>query len=385
MIRVSAAARVALALVLVAACRPPVGGSAEPSASSIAGDLVPSRDIAVAIHLPGAPDALASAITNAAGSESIAGAGVQIEIVLPYAGEDAFAVRERDGQTDIFFATPAAALVAREAGNDLVMIAGLQRTAGMQLAVLPKGPASLEEVATGTILLQGRPGDEAPLLAQLDEAGVDRSSLEIAYAEDPSSPFDLFGLFDETYVAAAVTNYDGAARLQEFYDLESGIPVGPEGARFVAGVDGDTLSLAPGAAIWALRSALESEDNRIAMALTLIAIADGLAGCRDDVPACAVVLEDSAIADRYGDGLLWSINAFNGTMWPAPSGAFTIDEAELTRAVNQAVAVGVASAAPPIAELVDRSVLDLALLNIPATIDLVGESWAPIEVLLPLE
>jgi hypothetical protein len=106
--------------------------------------------------------------------------------------------------------------------------------------------------------------------------------------------------------------------------------------------------LAPGAAIWALRSALESEDNRIAMALTLIAIADGLAGCRDDVPACAVVFEDSAIADRYGDGLLWSINAFNGTMWPAPSGAFAIDEAELARAVNQAVAVGVASAAPPI-------------------------------------
>jgi hypothetical protein len=53
--------------------------------------------------------------------------------------------------------------------------------------------------------------------------------------------------------------------------------------------------------------------------------------------------------------------------------------------VNQAVAVGVASAAPPIAELVDRSVLDLALLNLPATIDLAGESWSPIEVLLPLE
>jgi hypothetical protein len=34
---------------------------------------------------------------------------------------------------------------------------------------------------------------------------------------------------------------------------------------------------------------------------------------------------------------------------------------------------------------VDRSVLDLALLNLPATIDLAGESWAPIEVLLPLE
>jgi hypothetical protein len=384
-IRFNVAARVALSLILVAACRPPVGGDAEPSASSIAGDLAPSRDIAVAIHLPGAPDALASAITKAAGSESIAGAGVQLEIVLPYAGEDAFAVRERDGQTDIFFATPAAALVAREAGNDLVMIAGLQRYAGMQLATLPKGPETLEAVASGSILLQGRPGDEAPLLAQFDELGIDRRALEISLAEDPSAPFDLYGLFDQTFAAAAVNTYDGAARLQEFYDLESGLPVGLEGTRVIAGLDGDALSQAPGIGIWALRSALESEDNRIAMALTLIAIADGLAACRDDVAACAVVLEDSAIADRYGDGLLWSINAFNGTVWPAPNGAFAIDEAELTRAVNQAVATGVASLAPPITELVDRRVVELALQNLPGTIDLVGNGWTPLEVQLPLE
>ena len=385
MIRFNVAARVALSLVLVAACRPPIGGSAEPSASSIAGNLVPSREIAVAIHLPAAPDALASAITNAAGSESIAGAGVQLEIVLPYEGEDPFAVRERDGQTDLFLATPAAALVAREAGNDLVMIAGLQRYAGMQLAKLPKGPETLEAAVAGPILLQGRPGDEAPLLAQFDELGIDRSELEIVLAEDPSAPLDLYGLFDQTYAAAAVNAYDGAARLQEFYDLESGLPVGPDGTRVIAGLDGDTLSMAPGIGIWALRSALESEDNRIAMAVTLIAIADGLSACRDDAAACAVVLEDSALADRYGDGLLWSINAFNGTMWPAPNGAFAIDDAELTRALNQAVATGVASAAPPIAELVDRSVLELALQALPATIDLVGDSWTPLEVQLPLE
>lgn len=385
MIRLNVAARVALSLVLVAACRPSASGSGEPSASSIAGNLAPSREIAVAIHLPGAPDALASAITKAAGLESIAGAGVRLEIVLPYPGEDAFAVRERDGQTDIFFATPAAALVAREAGNDLVLIAGLQRRAGLQLAVLPNGAASLDETAAGPLLLQGRPGDEAPLLAQLDEASVDRSALEIAYPEDPSSPFDPYGLFDATYVAAAVTNYDGAARLQEFYDLESGIPVGPEGTRFVAGVDGDTLALAPGLGIWALRSALESDDNQIAMAVALIAIADGLSGCRDDAADCAVIFEDSAIADRYGDGLLWSINAFNSTMWPAPNGALSIDEAELTRAISQAVAVGVASVAPPLADLIDLRVLDLALKSLPATIDLVGASWVPLEIVLPLE
>ncbi|MFM8791000.1 MAG: hypothetical protein ACKOFX_00640, partial [Solirubrobacterales bacterium] len=65
--------------------------------------------------------------------------------------------------------------------------------------------------------------------------------------------------------------------------------------------------------------------------------------------------------------------------------AFAIDDAELTRAVEQAVAVGVASAVPAVSDLVDRRVLDLALLSLPATIDLAGESWTPIEVVLPLE
>lgn len=378
------AARVALSLIIVAACRPPIGGSVEPSASSIAGSLIPSREVAVAVHLPGAPDALASAVTRAAGSESIAGAGVSVEIVIPYAGEDAFAVRDRDGQTDLFFATPAAALIAREAGNDLVMIAGLQRTYGMQLAAPAKGATSLTDLSGGSLLVQGRPGDDVPLLAALTAAGVDSSSVEIAFPEDPSLPFDPYGLFDGTYAATAVTSYDGAARLQEFYDLDSGLPVGPDGTVVLVDESGLTAT-APGIGIWALRSTLENEDHRIALALTLIAIADGLAACRDDAAACAVVLEDSGIADRYGDGLLWSVNAFNATLWPAPNGAFEIDEQALTAAVAQAVEVGRASSAPVSAELIDRRVLELALANLPASVDLVGASWVPLEVLLPLE
>ena len=98
-----------------------------------------------------------------------------------------------------------------------------------------------------------------------------------------------------------------------------------------------------------------------------------------------MVLEDSGIADRYGDGLLWSVNAFNGTLWPAPNGAFNIDEQALTAAVAQAVEVGRASSAPSIDELIDRRVLDLALANLPASVDLEGASWAPLEVQLPLE
>jgi len=379
-----AASAVALSLILVAACRPPIGGSVEPSATSIAGSLAPSKEMTVAIHLPGAPDALSAAVANAAASEAIAGANVFIESATPAAGEDAFDVRIRDGQTDLFFATPAAALVARESGHDLVMVAGLQRTAGLSLAAGLKGAATLGDLTGAAILVQGRPGDEAPILAALAASGVDAAGITIDHPEDPSAPFDPTGLFDGTYAAVAVNSYDGAARLQEFYDLESGLPLGPDGTTAIQDESG-TLSIAAGVGIWALRSALDDPDSLTALALTLVAIADGLAACRDDASACSLVLEDGGEVDRYGDSLLWSVNALNATIWPAPSGALAIDTTALMTAAQQALSVGLIVAAPPVEQLVDQRVLDLALAHLPSTIDLQGASWTSIEVQLPLE
>ena len=65
--------------------------------------------------------------------------------------------------------------------------------------------------------------------------------------------------------------------------------------------------------------------------------------------------------------------------------ALDIDKQALTAAVAQAVEVGRVASAPSIDELIDRRVLDLALANLPASVDLVGASWVPLEVLLPLE
>ena len=247
----------------------------------------------------------------------------------------------------------------------------------------PDGRA-VAEGEEGELVVTRLLGDQAPLLAALAAVGVQPTDVEIAFPDDPSLPFDPYALFDGTFTATAVTRYDGAARLQEFYDLETGLPVGPEGTVEVVD-DGGIVASAPGIGIWARRTALEDEDYRIAMALTLIAIADGLASCRDDAAGCAVVMEESGIVDRYGDGLLWSVNAFNATLWPAPDGALSIDEERLSAAVSQAVSVGLVGSAPSSADLVDRRVLELALAHLPAEIDLIGASWAPLEVQLPLE
>ncbi len=379
--RFSVAKRFAIAVFVAAACRPAIGGSPTPSATSIAGDLAPSKEMTVQVHLPGAPDAVASSMIAAIGRGVADAAGIRIETVSAYSIEEGFAVSEQIGITDIFLATPAAALVAREAGYDVVMIAGLQRSAGLRLAAPSGKDAPIDALASGSILVQGRPGDEAPLLQYFDEAGVDRRAVAISFQE-PTLSFDPTGFYDSTFSAALVTSFDGAARLQEFLDPVTGIPLGPEASIVVAGADDDTLAKAPGLGIWVLRSALDDEDSRIAIALAVIAIADGVAFCRDDAQTCAVILEESYVADRRGVGLLWSINELNSTFWPAPGGALSIDVVRLQSAIEQAVATGVITGAPTVEQITDPQILELVESHLPENLDLTGENWVPLQVSL---
>ena len=345
---------------------------------------MPSRQMTVTVHVPGVPDALASSVISAVANRVIEASGVALQIATPFSTEEGFSVQAQLGQTDIFLATPAAALVAREAGIDLVMIAGLQRNAGLQLAVTPGDDPSVESLASGSVLIQGRPGDQAPLLQYFDDAGVDRSALEFVFQE-PLVPFDATGLFDSTYAAALVSSFDGAARLQEFPDPETGLPKGADALNVIAGINDDALASAPGLGIWALRSSLTDEDSRIAIALAVIAIADGAAFCRDDAETCAIIMEESALADRYGAGMIWSINQLNSTFWPAPEGALKIDSVELQRAIEQAVATGVVAGAPNIEEITDLQILELVEPRLSPALDLKGEDWVPLDVPLLAE
>ena len=380
--RFSVAKRFAIAAFVVAACRPAIGGSPTPSATSIAGDLAPSKEMTVQVHLPGAPDALASSMIAAIGRGVADAAGIRIETVSAYSIEEGFAVSEQIGITDIFLATPAAALVARESGYDVVMIAGLQRSAGLRLAAPSGKDAPIDALASGSILVQGRPGDEAPLLQYLDEAGVDPGAVAFSFQE-PTLAFDPTGFYDSTFSSALVTSFDGAARLQEFLDPVTGVPLGPDASIVVAGTDDDTLAKAPGLGLWVLRSALDDEDSRIAIALAVIAIADGAAFCRDDAQTCAVILEESyVISDRRGVGLLWSINELNSTFWPAPGGALSIDVVRLQSAIEQAVATGVITGAPTVEQITDPQILELVESHLPENLDLTGENWVPLQVSL---
>ena len=359
--RHSIAALLSIALIAVA-CRPPVGGSVEPSASSIAGELRPSKEIAVTVHLPGAPDVLTAPLAYAAASETIAAAGITLSQVAPTVGEAAFPLLASKTRLQLYIATPDAVVASSTARESLVMIANLQQRTSMVLVAPTSGATTAADLSGTTILFQGIVGDEVPLLALLAREGAENVTVE--FPADSSIPLDLTPLFDGTYAAAFLTQYDGLARAQEFISLESGLPVGPNGINIID--LGDTASVR-GLAVWMEKSATEDEDFNIAAALILIALTDGLAFCRDQPGDCAAVFEQGGETDRFGDGLAWSIDQFNASIWPAPQGVLDVGS-------NLPAGVSVSS-----------QVLERAIANLPAGIDRIGASWAPSGIALPLE
>jgi hypothetical protein len=355
------ASLLSIALIAVA-CRPPIGGSVEPSASSIAGDLRPSKEIAVTVHLPGAPDVLTAPLAYAAASETIAAAGITVNQVAPAVGEDAFPLVASKTQLQLYVATPDAVSASTTARESLVMIANLQQKTSMVLVAPASGAAAAADLSGSTILVQGIVGDEVPLLALLAREGAENVTAE--FPADPSLPIDLTPLYDGTYAAAFVTQYDGLARAQEFISLESGLPIGPDGINVID--LGDTTGVR-GLALWMEKSAIGDEDLNIAAALILIGLIDGLVFCRDQPGECAAVFEQGGETDRFGDSLTWSIDQFNASIWPASEGVLSVSSVS-TNGVS-----------------VDATVLERALANLPVGIDRIGESWAPSGVSLPLE
>jgi len=363
MIRVQPFA-VALAMTLVVtACRPPAGGSVEPSASSIAGDLVPSAEIRVIVHLPGAPDVLTAPLAYAAASDAITAAGVSIDQIAPSLGEEPLNPAGSETELHLYFATPAAVSASLTPGRDeLVMIANLQQRSSKVLVAPSPGVTTAADLSGTTVLVQGIIGDEIPLLALLAREGAENVTVE--FPSDPSLPIDLTPLFDGSVSAAFLTSYDGLARAQEFISAETGAPIGADG---ISVIDlGDTAEI-QGLGIWAASAALEIPNLEIAAALVLIGLMDGLAFCRDLPVDCAAVFEQGGQTDRFGDALVWSLDQLNASIWPAPAG------------VLSTTAAGSAGA-----NVTDK-VLTLALQYLPSEIDRIGADWTPSGTALPLE
>lgn len=370
-----------ISLLLVAACRPSLSGEASPSASSIAGALIPSQPMSVVYHLPGAPSGLHAPFAFMTQEEALIAADITVSIATPTVGVDPFAGAEDPSTVDLYVASPAAALSAREAGSDLVLIAGLAQQADWRLVTpVSSGITDITGLAGQSIFVHGLPGDAATALAALSAAGVDLTSLSLTYATDLSSSFDPTPILDGTYAAAIVSSVDGWPRMVQGPDLVTGASVGVQGLV--------EFSITPttfdtGLAIWAHASALASDDAKIAAAASLVALTEGLAFCRDSIEDCAALFLGIGTSDQDQETLVWSVNAFNSQLWPAANGVLWIDIDGITNAVATAVSAGVLTGSFK-NEYVDGSVLALAESHWPEGLDRNGEGWTVLSLEIPL-
>jgi hypothetical protein len=138
-----------------------------------------------------------------------------------------------------------------------------------------------------------------------------------------------------------------------------------------------------GLAIWAHASALTTDDAKIAAAASLVALAEGLAFCRDSIEDCAALFLGIGTSDQDQETLVWSVNSLNNQLWPSAYGVFWIDTEGITNAVATAVSAGVLTS-PFKEEYVDGSILALAESHWPADLDRNGEGWTVLSLEIPL-
>lgn len=374
-------AALALSLLLVGACRPALPSEASPSASSIAGELIPSQEMSVVFHLPGAPSGLHAPFAFMTQQEALGSAGISVSIATPAVGVDPFISGEDPVTVDLYVASPAAALAAREAGADLVLVAGLERHADWRLVTpVSSKIKNLNGLAGKSIFIHGLRGDGATALAAISAAGVDLTTLTITYADDLSSPFDPAPILDGTYDAAIVSSVDGWPRLVQGVNSKTGSSIGIKGLTNIP-INAD--SAGSGLAIWAHAASLTTADAKIAAAASLIALAQGLSFCRESIQDCAALFLGIGTSDQDQETIVWSVNALNALLWPNSDGVLSIDVPGITAAVSTAVAAKVLTSNFK-SEYVDRSILELAQAHWPVDLDRSGANWTPLPVDIPL-
>ena len=359
----------------VVACRPPFG-VVEPSAGETVG---PSDTPPPAAKLK--PDALTNvqlrlfrglgpadaALLYGQALDSYRDANLTADITPPIFGYEPFAVEPSEDSITLWIGTvsdvaPAVAAglrlvaVGELSGSDATVLAGLAKT-------LPKKLADLE----GQLVVVDTAGAGEALLAAVAAEGGDPTKVKIQALDDPSAPFDPTPVLDGTAVAAAVSAYDGWARIQELVVLNG------ESLKTVADRRlGDAGAPLLGELIWAQQSVLDDPQLRPAVTALLGVLGQTQIACRDAVEDCAGVF--AAQSDRTPEGLAWSIDRVDRTLFPAPDGILHIDPKSWERTIAAMKAAGVGD----VGQLAfTNDLVDAVVAAIGTQLDLTGANWTP--------
>lgn len=359
----------------VAACRPPIG-EVQPSAGETVGPtdtpppaakLKPDNLTNVEIRLFRGLGPADAALLYGQALDSYRDANLTADISPPIPGYDPYAVEPAEDSITLWVGTASDLAPSVAAGLKLVAVGELSGRDPTVVAGLKKTlPKKLTDLA-GKQVVVDTAGAGVSLLAAVAAAGGDPTAIDIAPLDDPSAPFDPTPLLDGTAVAAAVSDYDGWARLQEMVVLN--------GQSLKTVVDrplGDPAAPLLGELVWAQQGDIDDPKLRPAITALLGVLGQTQIACRDAVEDCAGVF--AAQSDRTPEGLAWSIDQVDRTLFPAPDGILHIDPAAWTRTITAMKAAGVAGVD---SLAMTNDLVDAVVAAIGSELDLTGKAWKP--------
>lgn len=367
-------------LLVVSACRPAIvdqggtpgpNGSAAPAETVYATDtpppafaLKPASVTNMEVRLFRAQGPADAPLQYAQALDSYRQVNLVTDLVSPITGYDVFAVVPTAGTVTVWIGTIAdvaaapadlnLVAVGEIAGRDPTVVVRPAKDKGKPLTALP-GP-----------VLADSAGAEASLRAALAGAGVSTPP-KVRLPDDLSAPFDPTSLLDGTAKSAAVSVFDGWARIEEAVVAAGGDPA----AWIEAPVGAEGTSLL-GELIWVQRADFEDPDGRAAINAFLGVVAQSQVACRDALQDCAGTL--AAQSDRTPDGLAWSIDQIDRLLFPSPDGIVHIDPAAWTRTIAAMGAAGVNGAT---GLTFTNDAVDAVTKAFGSALDLTGKGWTP--------
>ncbi len=365
---------------VAAACRPPIaaenpdlgdgspGGTPAPTPTAApAVALRPENKTSVSARLFRGFNAADAGLQYAQALDAYTDSNLVIDIAPPIAGYDPFSVEPAADSVTLWIGSAADVAPAKAAGLDLEAVGEITGRDATVLAL----PASLAGAPLGDLggatILADTAASAAALRAALAAAGVDPASVTITIPEDPGAPFDPTPLFDGTASAAAVSAYDGWARIVEAVVLNGGDPAGwTESPIWPAGEE------PLGELVWARSTDIADPALGPAITAFLGVVAQSQIACGQAVEDCAGAA--SAQSDRTPEGLAWSIDQLDRLLFPAPDGIAHIDPAAWDRTLKAAADAGVEGAS---GLTFTNDLVDAVLAALGPTLDIYGKDFVP--------
>ncbi len=364
---------------LLVSCRPPIAGEGGEATDSGGGSplptdtpapaeaLKPAELTSVSVQLFRGFGAADAALQYGQALDSYAQSNIALNLIAPIPGYDPFAVEPAPASVTLWVGAVADVAPAKAAGLDLVTVGEITGRDATVLAVPSAEATAPLATLHGKTVLADTAASAASLRSAFVASGMEPAGVTIVLPDDPSAPFDPTPLFDGTAAAAAVSRYDGWARVEEGLVATEADPASWT-QRPLTPADAAPL----GELVWAQKTDVADPALRPAITAFLGVVAQSQIACSQAVEDCAGAA--AAQSDRTPEGIAWSIDQLDRLLFPARDGIAHIDPAAWDRTIRSVASAGVPGAS---ALTYTNDLVNAVLAALGPSLDVYGKGFVP--------